>query len=516
MYSTNIRKPMFKRLFLLALPLLFIFLTLLIIQKIAVADSTAVDFEAFVTGDVNGQNGWSKTGPYDVEVVTNTYGFASFGNKSLRVSNAVTSGSFGDQTFSNSLNDEAGESTAVNGGQSGGVRQDYFEASWDFASTITATEQVDLTVTVSPDRGDGARMGWIQMADTATGLAVNFYGYDTTLGGTCGDLDNFVYVEVVNDLDRTIPHNIKVTMQFNEGINNDIVNLYIDNVLQYTGKDWEDYFRNCEPPESRTVDSLLFRVSGTAVPATSGNGFLIDNVNLYSGPCPSECYASATTVLVDPATAVTEGWGFAEETATGSGDFATGPGTPPLGMGSAQLVVDDTGGEFIGTQLFAGLLLTDVTRLKYSTYQQTSGNPAFVPTLQFNVDYDLTDGDISWQGRLVYEPSLAGATIISQTWQTWSGLNGAGWWATGAPGNGTCTQGAPCTWQEILTAYPDAGLQSGILSGLFIKAGGGWAGGFDGNVDALIVGQNGADTIYDFESCNGTCYKLYLPVVMKD
>jgi len=137
---------------------ILIILAILRGQQSVTADSAATDFESFTTGSVNGQDGWGITGSYDVEVVDNTYGFATFGDKSLRISNAVTSGSFGDQTFSKALVDEAGESTAVNGGQSGGMRQDYFESSWDFASAVTTTEQVGLSVVVSPDRGDGARM----------------------------------------------------------------------------------------------------------------------------------------------------------------------------------------------------------------------------------------------------------------------------------------------------------------------------------------------------------------------
>jgi hypothetical protein len=66
------------------------------------ADSTGVeDFDGFTAGSPNGQNGWSSTGPYDHKIVTGYAGApASFGDTSLRISNAVTSGSFGDQTFS--------------------------------------------------------------------------------------------------------------------------------------------------------------------------------------------------------------------------------------------------------------------------------------------------------------------------------------------------------------------------------------------------------------------------------
>ncbi len=68
-----------------------------------------INFEppAYTTGNINGQQGWSKTGPYDVEVAdVSAFPAAShyfFGSQALRLSNAITSGSFGDQTFSPGL-----------------------------------------------------------------------------------------------------------------------------------------------------------------------------------------------------------------------------------------------------------------------------------------------------------------------------------------------------------------------------------------------------------------------------
>src|SRR5260221_10028743 len=70
--------------------------------------------QGYVLGDINGQplpfGGWSKTGPYDVNVVSvSAYPAASgygFLGQALRISDAVTSGSFGDQTFSPGLADE--------------------------------------------------------------------------------------------------------------------------------------------------------------------------------------------------------------------------------------------------------------------------------------------------------------------------------------------------------------------------------------------------------------------------
>ncbi|MES2970991.1 MAG: hypothetical protein V4702_01565 [Patescibacteria group bacterium] len=265
------------------------------------ASNVLVDFEAYTPGTINGQDGWSSTGAaglgcalYDHEV-DNSNGVTNFGDKSLRISNAITSGCFGDQTFSKSLAEEAGETSAQNGSLSGGTRQPYFEAQWSFASTTPSAEQPGLAVVASPDRGDGARMSWIQMTDTPTGLAVNFFDYQSgTVGGTCANGLNFVSSPVASNLDRTVPHNIKVTMEFVDGVANDVVKVYVDGVLGHTGTSWEDYFRECELNQTRTVDSVLFRTGGTAVPANQDKGFLVDNLSLSSGPIPP--------VLVGPAT----------------------------------------------------------------------------------------------------------------------------------------------------------------------------------------------------------------------
>jgi hypothetical protein len=263
---------------------------------------SAINFEAFSTGTVNSQDDWSSLGAagsgcaiYDHAVVINSSAPATFGTKSLRISNAVTSGCFGDQTFSKSLVDAAGESVAsADGGTvSGGTRQSHFEAQWDFASTVPGSEQPGLAVVASPDRGDGARMSWIQMADTPAGLAVNFYDYrDEHVAGTtsnladgCGASDDFFLTNIASGLDRTAPHTVKVSMDFLEGPRNDVVRVWVDGALVHTDTSWEDYFRYCEATDtSRTVDSILLRTGGTAVPATAGQGFLIDNLSLSSGP----------------------------------------------------------------------------------------------------------------------------------------------------------------------------------------------------------------------------------------
>lgn len=212
----------------------------------------------------------------------------TLGNQSLRISNAETSGSFGDQTFSRPLADEAGESGALDNGLSGGVRQARFEAKWVFAPAV-AEIQEGLSVVASPDRGDGSRMSWVEMADTGApgGLEVNFFDVQ---GHSPVGTANFVAAPVAAGLSRGEPHTIKLTIDFLDGESNDVVKIYVDGQLGRTGTTWEDYYR-FDPealPEGgpRTVDSVLFRTSGAAATATKGKGFLIDGVRLVSGAVP--------------------------------------------------------------------------------------------------------------------------------------------------------------------------------------------------------------------------------------
>ncbi len=245
----------------------------------------ASSFDGESAGSVNGQEGWSVTGGYDQAVVENTYGFASFGCKSLRLSNAVTSGSFGDQTFSPSNANEAGEADSTANGMSGGIRQNHFEAQFDFASTQSA-QQPGLFVSVSPDRGDGSRMSYLGFSDLATGIDVIFY--DTP--GTTNPA-NFAPTTVATGLSRNVAHTAKFVIDYANGPSNDVVKIYIDGTLVYTGTTWENYYRfdseSSAEQTPRTTDDLLFRVGGTAVPANSGNGYLFDNVILSALDAPN-------------------------------------------------------------------------------------------------------------------------------------------------------------------------------------------------------------------------------------
>jgi hypothetical protein len=265
-----------------------------------------------MVGSINGQDGWSATGAYDYEVAA-TAGFGSpagFAAQSFRISNAISSGSFGDWAFSKSLVDEAGEPGADNAGFSGGTRQPHFEVSFDIVSTVPGAEQPGLRIAVSPDRGDGARMSFLRFRDTSGGIDIDFseyrdvapFGTSSNLSAGCGAEDDFIETTVATGLDRSIPHTIKLVIDFVPGPRNDVVRVFVDGEVVACGTTWEDYYRYCtesQPPVdvSRTVDSLLLRASGTAA-GTLGNGFLVDNLDLASGPVatlPAVCPTSTAT-----------------------------------------------------------------------------------------------------------------------------------------------------------------------------------------------------------------------------
>lgn len=315
----------------------------LLLLAIASADTASVDFETYTVGNVDGQDGWQADGSagsgcavYDVAVASQAT-YPTFGTKSLRMSDAVTSGCFGDQTFSKPVNDEAGETAAQNGGLSGGTRQPFFSAQWDFASADNSGEQAGLQIVASPDRGDGARMSWVQMADTPTGLDVNFYDYQSGVNEVgCTTGSNFIFSPVATGLSRTVPHTIKLTVQFVDGANNDIAKVYVDGVLLHTGTSWEGYYAECESNPTRTVDSLIFRGGGTAHPGNAGKGFYIDNLVLTSGPLP--------VVTPNPTPNPSAAVGGGVELITG-GSSGTGPGVvAALAAGVALLIGAALGG----------------------------------------------------------------------------------------------------------------------------------------------------------------------------
>src|SRR6476660_1569051 len=241
----------------------------------ATADSiNSINFETYNTGSINGQQGWMKTGPFDA-TVNNVNQRDGFGNQALRISDAVTSGSFGDQTFSPGLANAAGESTSMK----------LFKSSFQIGTTQHSLQE-GLHVSVSPDSGDGGRMTYVRFEDQADGVHVFFD--NVTIPGPVGTESTFNERDIAT-LDRTSAHTISFSVLFIPGPHNDRITVSVDGV-RTTGTTWEDYYRyDPEQPAHviPLVSKMLFRVSGDAHPANQGNGFLVAGLSLSSSNVPT-------------------------------------------------------------------------------------------------------------------------------------------------------------------------------------------------------------------------------------
>ena len=219
-----------------------------------------------------------------------------------------------------------------------------------------------------------------------------------------------------------------------------------------------------------------------------------------------------TTLVVTPA--VPHGW-VPRTVDDGNGAFTasvawvSGPGTPPLGIGSVQLSPGTDGGDAaeVRNVNYSGVTLATLTELSYSTYVQGGGSGGQAPYIILAVDYDNngTSDDLLffepvYQTVAFFPPNPQPAIVVG-AWQTWDALNGGWWSVNGTAGAAPGTNVKPLS--AIIGAQPNARIvNSGTgLGGLRIVTGfgdGAWDN-FVGNVDNVRVGVSGATTIYDFD-----------------
>ncbi len=413
-------------------------------------------FDDFNLGSVNGQGGWRVTGTYDQEVVSNIFGYPTFGCKSLRISDATTSVFIYDQIFSTSTVNEVGETDAQSGDAPIGVRQTYFEAQFDLAS-VTQNEQPGMHLSVSPDRGDGTRMSSLGFEDTFSGINIYF---DDVIG-TSSPV-TFRETQIATALTRSLPHTIKFSMDFLDGEGNDVVSIYVDGVLAHTGTSWENFYRFDQEAfpspnnTSRTVNSLVFYERGTASSSDLSNGYLIDNVLLATG---------TTTLSVSTTTTATS----TQATSTDS----TSTSTPPIettqrggagGPNGYPGCIDKTATNYDPTAIYTGtctyatlepglvLGVSTSTVSNSTSTATTSGNGPFITISSLSSSFDsknkhnfLSDlklgsrgEDVSWlqeilmtEGFLIYNGTTSYFGPLTQSalkkWQAKNGINSTGY-----------------------------------------------------------------------------------------
>ncbi len=241
------------------------------------------DFEGFMTNaSIDRQNGWSATNPaWDQKIVSFS------GNTVWRVSNAVTSGSFGDMPFAPRLggtpldtttNPTNGSPGAFAGESSTGTSLKHFQAGFSFRSA-TGTSQPGARITVSADDGEGGRQSFIALEDTGTAIQVTTFDVDSN--------GNFIGpIIIASGLSYSSWHTTRVEIEFEDGPNNDVVMYFVDGRLVHTGPSWEQFYRNFQSalhPLGVPVQTLLFRLSGNACALCMGGGYFIDNVALSVG-----------------------------------------------------------------------------------------------------------------------------------------------------------------------------------------------------------------------------------------
>lgn len=213
--------------------------------------------------------------------------------------------------------------------------------------------------------------------------------------------------------------------------------------------------------------------------------------------------AMANPITVSPSSL--GNWEIVTSDPSVSASFVTGPGSPPLGTGSFQFNIPADGDQYgiiRDTVDYAGVSLSSLTSLSYSTYQQQ-----YIDGQAIYLSLSLSNGD-----RLYFEPvyqtgTYGGTSVPDQCsgvpgcaglnqWQTWNALAG-GWWSLDGFGG---SNGGPPNF--TLADYAASSANAGVTIDAVRLIAGGGAGAWDnfiGNVDNLTVGVNSSNTTFDFE-----------------
>jgi hypothetical protein len=241
-----------------------IILAAMVFAALGVASYAAAETKGPITFDspdytagqnINGQQAWSNTGLYDANVVTLTAG-----GQALQISNAKTSGSFGDQTFAPLLATPAGVSPAL----------PRFSASFSIQTT-SASVQPGLSISVSPDNGQGARMSYLRFDDQVDGVHVFF---DQTRGANFKESD-------IATLSHATAYTIGFSIDFSAA-SSKAVTITINGTPRVVGSTWQGYYQTQEHNPTPVVSTMLFRAGGTPAPSLAGQGYLIDSLTYAS------------------------------------------------------------------------------------------------------------------------------------------------------------------------------------------------------------------------------------------
>ncbi len=238
--------------------------TTLSVTAVPVSATYKTDFTGVTLATVPDPGRWHMTGPYDAAVVT-----TATGNSALRISNAVTSGSFQDMIFSPTLPVAATETGPAT----------TFTATFDL---LPVRLQPGLRVTVSPDNGAGGRAGFLSIQHTARGVDLVIAGSYLDSRGRLAWNYQTIATNVNPLLRQTITMTVTKKVNTRRSSNNDTFTVRLKGKPSKTTT-FEAYYQSVGEPNYQT-DTLLFRVSEAtgfpAAPRYLGRGIYVDNVSM--------------------------------------------------------------------------------------------------------------------------------------------------------------------------------------------------------------------------------------------
>lgn len=244
-------------------------------------------------------------------------------------------------------------------------------------------------------------------------------------------------------------------------------------------------------------------------------------------------FLTPTTVFSQSIITVTDsnphGW-MKHEQYLGKIRFAKGPSKPPLQKGSLEFDAPINGHARhlrMRNNEYAGVLLSSITALHYSTFIQKAGANRDAPLLVLLIDTTndgIEDMHLTFVPRFQNPADTTGFPtnygwfrpkktndkairwqhpVRQQVWQTWDALHGA-WntWPAAGEAEKTFDAHPPLlSLASFIARHPNARIVNDSLGGgVRIQAGGiPMADHFLGNADAFAIGIKGKTIIYDFE-----------------
>ena len=170
--------------------------------------ATAASFEDFQNGTINNQFGWTVADLFDQAITLD-----AAGTRVWQMSNAITSGGFGNQPYSPITAEVAGEpGSSLNGPNSANATVSTFYSRVVFGSA-TGAPQPGLFLSLSASaKGVGNRMSWVGLEDSGSGIDLGFYDYISGLNTT--EFPGFNFTTMATGLSYTDLHTVETTIKF--------------------------------------------------------------------------------------------------------------------------------------------------------------------------------------------------------------------------------------------------------------------------------------------------------------